>query len=154
MNETLLTKKMKIALLDTFCPNESKGIYPAYEVTLGDYYGDERVDFLTMNSRQQFKCYEIKSSLSDLKSNAKLSFVGDYNYFVMPEELYKNVNTKDFLANYFVAGIGLYLFHPETNRLSLERRAKQKTVHLWKRTELTCCMVRSLSKLTKLIKRC
>lgn len=36
-------------------------------------------------------CFELKVTKSDFHSDAKLSFIGNKNYYVMPEELYKQV---------------------------------------------------------------
>lgn len=145
MSETNLTKKMKRHLYIEF---NRTGKYPAFEVTLGEGYGDERVDFVLMDSQQIFKCYEIKSSIGDLISGSKLSFCGDYNYFVMPKSLYDNPRARSFLGEYVVNGVGVYLFDEDNKEftLRLERKAKKKSVPLWKRTELMCCMIRSLSR--------
>ena len=88
MAETELTKEIKKALLH-YTKADAPGVYGCYEVCLGAGYGDEYVDFMTMSSTNVFRAYEIKISLSDLKSKAKLSFCGDYNYIVLPEELYQ-----------------------------------------------------------------
>jgi hypothetical protein len=39
-----------------------------------------------------FYCYEIKSSVEDFKSKNGHNFIGDYNYYVMPEEVYATVS--------------------------------------------------------------
>lgn len=39
-----------------------------------------------------WRCYEIKTSKADFYSPHKWTFVGHYNYFVMPEELYAVVS--------------------------------------------------------------
>lgn len=70
------------------------GTYGAFEVALGESYGNEYVDYMTMTSDGEFRCYEIKQSYSDLHSKAKLSFYGDYNYLVMTEELYEEAIAK------------------------------------------------------------
>lgn len=66
------------------------GVFGCFEVTLG-WYGKERVDYLTYDTKGVFRCYEIKATKADFYSKAALSFVGHYNYFVMPEELYEDV---------------------------------------------------------------
>lgn len=68
MSETKLTKEIKKSLA-RFTKADGPGIYGAFEVTLGEYYGDERVDYMTMSSDNIFRCYEIKISKSDLKSS-------------------------------------------------------------------------------------
>lgn len=67
-----------------------RAVFGTFEVTLG-WYGKERVDFMTYDCKGIFRCYEIKVSLSDFHSKAKVSFVGNFNYYVMPSELYEKV---------------------------------------------------------------
>ena len=88
MSETGLTKKIKAALY-YHTKSHLQGVYGAFEVVCGTTlgYGKEFVDFMTMDSQNVFRCYEIKVSKSDLRSPAAWSFYGDYNYFVVPEEL-------------------------------------------------------------------
>ena len=71
-----------------------KRIYGCEEITIGFYNGgkgNEIVDFMTMDSKGIIKCYEIKVTLEDLKSKAKKSWYGKYNYLVVTEELYNKV---------------------------------------------------------------
>ncbi|MCK9268659.1 MAG: hypothetical protein M0P14_08100 [Alkaliphilus sp.] len=69
------------------------GLFGCYEVTIG-WYGEERVDYITYDTKGIFRCYEIKVSKPDFYSNAKLSFVGHYNYFVMPYKLFDEVKNE------------------------------------------------------------
>lgn len=39
----------------------------------------------------EWRCYELKVTKSDFHSKAKLSFIGHYNYFVLPQALYAEV---------------------------------------------------------------
>ena len=75
--------------LDERC--RSSGEYGCREVTIGfahSGHGDEIVDYMTMDSHSVFRCFELKVSLADLKSDAKKSWYGDYNYLVVSEALY------------------------------------------------------------------
>lgn len=75
-----------------------KRIYGCSEVTIGFYYAgkaDELVDFMTIDSHDVIRCYEIKVSLADMHSNAKLSFYGDYNYFIVTQELFDAIDRWD-----------------------------------------------------------
>lgn len=63
------------------------GVYGAFEVT----FGRERVDFITVNRKGIWRAYEIKVTKDDFHSKAAKSFVGNYNYFAMPEWLFKEV---------------------------------------------------------------
>lgn len=69
------------------------GVFGCLEVTIG-FGGNERVDYMTMDTKGIFRCYEIKVSKSDFNSNAKHSFVGNFNYYVMPIELYEEVKNE------------------------------------------------------------
>lgn len=50
---------------------------------------------MTMDSKGIIKCYELKVTLQDLKSNAKKSWYGHYNYLVVSRELYNKVSDWD-----------------------------------------------------------
>ena len=65
-------------------------IFGCLEVTIG-WYGKERVDYLTMDYKRIWRCYEVKVSKSDFYSKANKTFIGHYNYYVMPLELYEQV---------------------------------------------------------------
>lgn len=69
------------------------GVFGCFEVTIG-WYGDERVDYMTYDTKGIVRCYEIKTSLSDFNSKAKLSFVGNYNYYALTPDLYEKVKDK------------------------------------------------------------
>lgn len=68
----------------------SQGTFGCFEVTIG-WFGSERVDYMTYNTKGEFRCYEIKVTKSDFHSKAANTFLGHYNYYVMPPELYKEV---------------------------------------------------------------
>lgn len=128
---------------------DQAGIYGAFEVALGEAYGNEYVDYMTMSSTGEFRCYEIKQSYNDLHSKAKLSFYGDYNYLVMTEELYEEILAKG-QKDWWNVSIYIRKYTARDNRpvLKLVKKAPKRTVAPWKRYELTHCMVRSLSRLT------
>lgn len=77
-----------------FAPNNPSLMkeYGCEEVTIGfqrDHRGHERVDFLSYDARNDiFRCYEIKVSMNDFNSHAKLSWYGHYNYLVLSKDLY------------------------------------------------------------------
>lgn len=78
------------------------GTFGCFEVTIG-FSGKERVDYMTFDTKGIWRCFEIKISLSDFRSKAHNTFVGHFNYYVMPKELYEKV--KDEIPNY----IGVYV---------------------------------------------
>lgn len=59
-----------------------------------------RVDFMKFKpvnntvsgiEKGDFYCYEVKSSVEDFHSKNGHNFLGDYNYYVMPEEVYEQI---------------------------------------------------------------
>lgn len=141
--KTNITMQIENALYDYSGAN-NRGIYGCFEVTLGDGYGDERVDFITVDSKDEFRCYEIKSSKQDFASSAKLSFVGDFNYFVIPSELQDEICSSEKWKKLCLHGVGLLLY--DDGKIVVEHKAKRKLVTLAKRVELLHNMVRSLSR--------
>ena len=82
--------------LEQMC--REKRIYGCKEVTIGfphQKMGNEICDFVTMDSKGTFRCYEIKVSLADLQSSAKKSWYGMYNYLVITKELADKVEDWD-----------------------------------------------------------
>ena len=87
--------------------NASFGFYGCEEVTIGFANagrGNEIVDFMTMTSTGIIRCYEIKVTLADLKSKAKLSWYGHYNYLVIGGELMNNI---ELVKSYIPKEIGI-----------------------------------------------
>ena len=67
-----------------------QGVFGCFEVTIG-WFGKERVDYMTYDTKGVFRCYEIKVSKSDFHSNCHNSFLGDLNYYVLPPALYEEI---------------------------------------------------------------
>ena len=85
-------------------PDNDSRIYWAREVTF-DYATSNRVrvdymKFEPLNTtvsgieKGDFYCYEIKSSLEDFHSKNGHNFIGEYNYYVMPSEVYQRVSAE------------------------------------------------------------
>lgn len=79
------TRELEAAILSC---TKRKGIYWAFEAT---FNYDERVDFITVETKDIIRCYEIKVSKPDFYSKCKKSFYGHFNYYVMPQTLYEQV---------------------------------------------------------------
>ena len=110
------------------------GTFGAFEVTIG-WYGNERVDYMTYDTKGIFRCYEIKVSKSDFYSKNHNSFVGHYNYYVMPEELLPKVEIPD--------GIGVFVVD-EYNCLISRKKATKRAVE--KPEELKNYLIRCLAR--------
>ena len=86
------TREIENALIKQ---TREKRIYGCEEVTIGfarsgwHGNGNEIVDFMTVDSKEEICCYEIKVTLQDLKSDAKKSWYGNYNYLVVSENLWE-----------------------------------------------------------------
>lgn len=87
------------------------------EVTLDDY---GIVDFISMdiNGARTVRCYELKISKSDFLSDAKKSFIGDFNYYVIPTELYDSVK------GHVEKGIGVWVVDKH-GHISVRKRASR-----------------------------
>ena len=83
-----------------------KGWYGCFEVAIPRAMQNkkrrERVDLMSYETGGIFRCYEIKRTKSDFYSKCAWSFIGNYNYFIMPKELYEKVK------NDIPSGIGVY----------------------------------------------
>ena len=116
MGKTDLTKEIEKALRI-----ETSKWFGCPEVTIG-WYGKQRVDFMTMDSKDVFRCYEIKISKSDFKSKHGHNFVGHFNYYVVPKELYESIK------NEVPKEVGVYIWNGKY--LSLVKRAKRKELEV------------------------
>jgi hypothetical protein len=70
-----------------------QGVFGCFEVTIG-FFGKERVDYMTYDTKGNFRCYEIKVTKADFRSRCHNSFVGHFNYYVLRQGLYEEVKTE------------------------------------------------------------
>lgn len=96
-----ITSILSLSLEKHLNPHDDTRIYVAKEVTF-DYATSNarRVDYIRFKpinntvsgiEKGDFYCYEIKSSVEDFHSKNGHNFIGDFNYYVMPEEVYVKV---------------------------------------------------------------
>lgn len=101
MSRSDVTKALSIMLERYLDPHSDPRIYWAKEVTF-DYATDHpiRVDYMSFKpvnnsisgiEKGDFYCYEIKSSVEDFKSKHGHNFIGDFNYYVMEESLFREI---------------------------------------------------------------
>lgn len=99
-----ITAALSTAIEKHINPNNDTRIYWAREVTF-DYITNHpvRVDFMKFKpvnntvsgiEKGDFYCYEVKSSLEDFRSKNGHNFLGDFNYYIMPEEVYEKVKNE------------------------------------------------------------
>lgn len=117
------------------------GLYSSFEVAVKENQR-EYIDFMTMDTNETIRCYEIKSSLADFKSKSTKTFIGDFNYYVMPAELYEKI--KDELE----WGVGVYV--TEGNTIKRIKNSRRKTVYSYERHYYCHAMIRSMAKYVKL----
>lgn len=96
-----ITKALTLSLEKHINPTNDSRIYTAREVTFDFASGHScRVDYMRFKpvnnsvsgiEKGDFYCYEIKSSVADFHSKNGHNFIGDYNYYVMPENVYEKV---------------------------------------------------------------
>ncbi|KAA0781246.1 hypothetical protein [Bacillus sp. BPN334] len=129
MAKTELTAQMEHQI---YAATNKQGVFGCFEVTIG-WFGKERVDYLTLDTKGIWRCYEIKVSVSDFRSKANKTFCGHYNYYVIPEELYEKV--KDEIPSH----IGLYFGG------HLKKRAKKQELAADEEV-LKASLIRSLSR--------
>lgn len=101
-----------------------KGWYGCFEVAVPraivNKYHRERLDLLTYETTGIFRAYEIKRSKEDFYSGAAWSWIGHYNYFIMPIKLYNEV--KDDIP----AGIGVWCIYESGKRKCMDCARKPK----------------------------
>lgn len=98
------TTRLLSSLLEQHINIRDQRIYWAKEVTF-DYATSNavRVDYMQFRPKNNtvggiekgdFYCYEIKSSVEDFHSRNGHNFIGEYNYYVMPEDVYEEVKAE------------------------------------------------------------
>lgn len=110
-------------------PNKDTRIYWAKEVTF-DYgtLNHVRVDYMQFKpvnntvsgiEKGDFYCYEIKSSIEDFNSKNGHNLIGDYNYYVMPTEVFEKVKSE------IPYRVGVYTYNGYENTLMSVKKARR-----------------------------
>ena len=116
-------------------PTHDPRIYWAKEVTF-DYSTTHavRVDYMKFKpanntvsgiEKGDFYCYEVKSSVEDFHSKNGHNFIGDFNYYVMPEDVYEKVKDE------ILYGVGVFVpgekhYSGEWYELKTVKKSKRK----------------------------
>lgn len=119
---------------------KKQGVFGCYEVTIG-WFGKERVDYMTYDTKGIYRCFEIKVSKSDFFSKAKVSFLGHYNYYVLTPELYKDESIRQAIPE----NIGVYIGDENYYSCDLVKRAKKQELQVNEQV-LKDSMIRSLTR--------
>lgn len=150
-NRTEMTMYLSALLEKKLNPKNDTRIYMAKEVTFdyGTQY-EKRVDYVkfdpvnnTVGGIEQgiFSCYEVKSCVEDFRSKYGHNMLGDYNYYVMPKDVYDKV--KDNIP--WGAGVLCPFGEEGTQELKSVRRATKKTRRR-SATEILMMMFRSANR--------
>lgn len=126
------TRQLSAMLERHIDPRNDPRIYWAKEVTF-DYSTNHkiRVDYMRFQplnnttsgiEKGDFYAYEVKSSVEDFKSPNGHNFIADYNYYVMPADVFDAV--KDAVPY----GVGVLC--PDGGHLRCVRKAVRKDRHL------------------------
>lgn len=101
-NRPEITAILSLSVQKYINPYNDPRIYWAREVTFDYATGNSvRVDFMKFKpvnntvsgiEKGDFYCYEVKSSVDDFHSKNGHNFLGDYNYYIMPEEVYASIS--------------------------------------------------------------
>ena len=101
-----------------------KGWYGVFEVaiprTIVNKYHRERVDFLTYETTGVYRAYEIKRDKNDFYSGCAWSWIGNYNYFIMPNSLYADVK-KDIPKD-----IGVWVVYDFSKKMECVKKPKRR----------------------------
>lgn len=136
-NRSEITALLSLSIQKYINPHNDTRIYWAREVTF-DYATSHavRVDYMKFNpvnntvsgiEKGDFYCYEVKSSVEDFHSKNGHNFLGDYNYYVMPEEVYEKVkNEIPYYAGVFVPTIPVLGNMGKYYELKSVKKAKRK----------------------------
>lgn len=134
-NRSEITAMLSQAVKQYINPHNDTRIYWAREVTF-DYATQNavRVDFMKFKpvnntvsgiEKGDFYCYEVKSSIEDFHSKNGHNFIGDFNYYVMPEEVFEKVK------NEIPHNVGVFVpdgmhYRGEWHNLKYVKKAKRK----------------------------
>lgn len=109
VNRKNITALLSLSVQKYINPKNDTRIYMAREVTFDYASGHSvRVDFMRFKpvnnsvsgiEKGDFYCYEVKSSVEDFHSKNGHNFIGDFNYYVMPEDVFETVKKE---VPYFV----------------------------------------------------
>lgn len=141
MSKTDLTRQAEKCL---WYHTDKMGVFGCFEVTIG-WYGNERVDYITYSTDNTIRCYEIKVTLADLKSKAKQTFIGDYNYLVITKELWEIIQA-DVELGWQYHNQGIIVFSEDGIGVTSVKKAKKQNVTIGTRATVLESMVRSLNR--------
>ena len=144
--ETLIVEK--VLLKGCFGSNPKLAReYGVSEVTIGfqrNGNGREVADFVSYDPKKDiFRCYEIKVSMQDLKSSAKKSWYGNYNYLVITQELFEKKDI-DFWHVAVPADVGIIIVNTKNLCRKAVKRSRYADIDINVKNMLKDSMIRTL----------
>lgn len=131
MAKTQLTKNMEVEFIDFL--HEKKYELATRECAIGMRKKYGIVDILSYHGKSiangkgklrtrevTWRCYEIKTSKIDFYSKHKWTFVGDYNFFVVPDFLYEQIKQD------IPKGIGCYVYDVINKTFEVKNKSQRK----------------------------
>lgn len=119
MSKTKLTKKIEKAIYKKL---HGKTRYRfAFEVPIESGYADcvaYKLDFKN-DYKPYVVCAEIKISYSDFKSENGHNLYGDENYYIVSEELFKELKKRDLLEGLKSNDVGIFVYYEKSNMLKM-----------------------------------
>lgn len=135
MAKTQLTKDIELDFISFLYDKKYELAVKECAIGLRKKYGI--VDILSYHGKSQangkgklrtrevtWRCYEIKTSKADFYSKHKWTFIGDYNFFVVPDFLYEQIKED------IPKGIGCYVYDVSTTEFRLKQRSQRKKLVL------------------------
>lgn len=143
MNRPEITESLSRALEKYLDPHNDPRIYWAKEVTF-DYATEKpiRVDYMRFKpvnntvsgiEKGDFYCYEIKSSVEDFHSKNGHNFIGDLNYYVMPEDVFDAVKDQiPYYVGVLVPGVYALQAAKKPHRKDRVRPVSEMLLMMWR----------------------
>lgn len=120
-----------------------KGWYGVFEVAIPraivNKYHRERVDLLSYETSGVYRAYEIKRDKNDFYSGCAWSWIGNYNYFIMPYSLYNEV--KQDIPN----DIGVWVIRERSKTMECIKKPKYREL-LCSSADMMFSMMQAMSR--------
>ena len=111
----------------------------AVPISIQNRYHRDRLDMCAYDTDGSFRGYEIKRNLQDFHSPASWSWICNFNYFVMPNDLYNKV--KDEIP----AGIGVWVVRENSKKMECVKRPGRREL-LCPKEDMLHAMIQAFSR--------
>jgi hypothetical protein len=111
----------------------------AVPLAIQNRYHRDRLDMIAYDTDGTYRGYEIKRNLQDFHSGASWSWICNYNYFIMPNDLYYKV--KDEIPD----GIGVWVCYEDCKYMVCKKKPKKREL-LCSSVDMQFAMLQALSR--------